>query len=91
MRFKTLVSLLAAGVIAMGVASAQAGEKLRIGVEGAYPPFSWKEPDGTLKGFDIDIAFALCDKMGRECEVVEQDWDGMIPALVAKKYAAIVA
>ena len=91
MRFKTLLSLVAAGVIAMGIASAHAGEKLRIGVEGAYPPFSWKEPDGTLKGFDIDVAWALCEKMARECELVEQDWDGIIPALLAKKYDAIVA
>ncbi len=88
---RTVLSLIAASVFAIGLGSAQAGEMLRIGVEGAYPPFSWKEPDGTLKGFDIDIALALCEKMGRECDLVEQDWDGIIPALLAKKYDAIVA
>ena len=91
MRFTKLVSMIAAGAIAFGLASAQAGDKLRVGVEGAYPPFSWKEADGSLKGFDIDIALALCEKMGRECELVEQDWDGIIPALLAKKYDAIIA
>ncbi|MBT8154768.1 transporter substrate-binding domain-containing protein [Epibacterium ulvae] len=71
-----------------GMASA---DTLRIGVEGAYPPFSKKEADGTLSGFDIDIALALCEEMNRECELVEQEWDGMIPALIARKYDAIVA
>ncbi|MEM7170478.1 MAG: transporter substrate-binding domain-containing protein [Pseudomonadota bacterium] len=82
------VGLLAAAVLSQPVL---ADETLRIGVEGAYPPFSWKEADGSLKGFDIEIAEALCDKMGRECELIEQDWDGIIPALLAKKYDAIIA
>ena len=92
MQFKKLTTAIAAGLFALGLGmDAQAGDKLRIGVEGAYPPFSWKEADGTLKGFDVDIALALCEKMGRDCELVEQDWDGIIPALLAKKYDAIVA
>lgn len=89
--FKKLMTAAFAAVLALGVANAEAGEKLRIGVEGAYPPFSWKEADGTLKGFDIDIAHALCEKMAVECELVEQDWDGIIPALLNRKYDAIVA
>jgi polar amino acid transport system substrate-binding protein/arginine/ornithine transport system substrate-binding protein len=90
---KILIACAAAATLfaAATAGPALAADKLRIGVEGAYPPFSWKEPDGSLKGFDIDIAFALCDKMGRECELVEQDWDGMIPALLAEKFDAIIA
>jgi arginine/ornithine transport system substrate-binding protein len=65
--------------------------KIRIGVEGAYPPFSVVAPDGSLKGFDIDIAKALCAQMNVECSLVQQDFDGMIPALQARKFDAIIA
>ncbi len=76
--------------IALASASAQA-DQLRVGVEGAYPPFSWKEPDGSLKGFDIDFAEEICKRLGRECVLIEQEWDGMIPALLAKKFDTIIA
>ena len=71
--------------------AAKTEEVVRIGVEGAYPPFSQTTKDGKLEGFDIDIAHALCDSMKVKCELVKQDWDGIIPALLAKKYDAIIA
>ncbi|NKC15398.1 MAG: transporter substrate-binding domain-containing protein [Gammaproteobacteria bacterium] len=91
MNVKKLSSLLSAGVLALTLSTPSLGAELRIGVEGAYPPFSWKKADGTLTGFDIDIAMVLCEEMGRKCTLVEQDWDGMIPALMARKFDAIVA
>jgi len=66
-------------------------DKIRIGVEGAYPPFSSVTASGELQGFDIEIARALCDEIGAECTLVQQDWDGIIPALLARKFDAIIA
>lgn len=83
---------LLAAVFVVGLSGGLAhADTLRIGVEGAYPPFSQKEADGTLTGFDIDLAKEMCKRLERECKLVEQEWDGMIPALLVKKYDAIVA
>ena len=78
-------------VIAAGAVQAKDWKVVRIGVEGAYPPFSYITPDGKLEGFDIDIARALVAAMGAEVKLIPQDWDGIIPALLARKYDAIIA
>ncbi len=85
-----LLALLFCSLIATA-ANAQDTKKIRIGVEGAYPPFSQVGPDGKVQGFDIDIANALCQEMKAQCTMVQQDFDGMIPSLNAKKIDAVIA
>src|SRR5690606_4151822 len=88
---KHLTLAASAAALALSLGAAQAQETLKIGTEGAYPPFNNLTADGKLEGFDIDIANALCDEMKVKCEFVTQDWDGMIPALQAGKFDAIIA
>lgn len=91
---KTLTTLLAlayASLATVALAQAPDWKKIRLGVEGAYPPFSSVAPDGKLVGFDIDIAKLLCAEMKAECTMVQQDFDGMIPGLMARKFDAVVA
>lgn len=64
---------------------------IRIATEGAYPPFNYMEPDGSIAGMDVEMANALCAEMKAKCTIVAQDWDGMIPALTGGKFDAIVA
>ncbi len=66
-------------------------EKIKIGTEGAYPPWNSKDASGNLIGFEVELAQELCTIMKYECTIVEQDWDGMIPALVMRKFDAIMA
>lgn len=89
---KFMIALITAGFMLVGVqAGAKEWKEVRIGVEGAYPPFSLVDKDGKLQGFDIDITYALCDAMKVKCTLVKQDFDGLIPSLLAKKIDAIIA
>jgi len=66
-------------------------DKIKIGTEGAYPPWNAKNESGKLIGFEVELANWLCIYMGADCTLVEQDWDGMIPGLIMRKYDAIMA
>lgn len=90
MRKLFAVAALIAGSL-VSAQSATAGDKIRIATEGAYAPFNMVDASGTLIGFDVEIANALCAQMKADCEVVAQDWDGIIPGLRARKYDAIIA
>lgn len=56
-------------------------EKMKMGIQGANPPFNGKDTSGQVAGFDLEIGNALCARMKVECEVVTSDFDGLIPAL----------
>ncbi len=84
---KTILSVLAFLFIIGNVSA----EKIKIGTEGAYPPWNSKDASGNLIGFEVELAQELCTIMKYECTIVEQDWDGMIPALVMRKFDAIMA
>ena len=66
-------------------------DKIKIGTEGAYPPWNSKNEAGKLIGFEVELAYTLCRYIGEQCVIVEQDWDGMIPALIMRKFDAIMA
>ena len=84
--------LLAAAATLVFSANAMAAEKLKMGIEAAYPPFNNKDASGQVVGFDKDIGDALCAKMKVEkCEVYVSDWDGIIPALNAKKFDFLIS
>jgi polar amino acid transport system substrate-binding protein len=69
---------------------ARAGDTIRIGTEGAYPPFNYLEGN-ELQGFEIDIARSLCERMKATCVFSVVDWDSLIPDLVEGRIDAIVA
>ena len=66
-------------------------KSIRIGTEGAYPPWNNLNSAGELEGAEIDFGNEACKRMGVDCEWVTQDWDGIIPALLNGKYDIIIA
>jgi octopine/nopaline transport system substrate-binding protein len=93
---KTTIALTAFAVAASLFAGAAGAEekkwtKITIATEGAFPPYNLTKPDGTLDGYEIELSQYLCTHMKVECTMVPQAFDGIIPALNAGKFDAIMA
>ncbi|PCR94278.1 amino acid ABC transporter [Pseudomonas sp. FW215-R2] len=80
-----------AAAVSLAFSAGAMAETLKMGIEAAYPPFNNKDASGNVVGFDKDIGDALCAKMKVECSVVTSDWDGIIPALNAKKFDFLIS
>jgi lysine-arginine-ornithine-binding protein len=85
------LALCVALALAAGGAYAKDWSTIRFGVDASYAPFESKAPDGKLVGFDIDLGNEICRRMKAKCVWVEQDFDGMIPALKAKKFDGVLS
>ena len=72
-------------------AATSVSDTIRIATESSYKPFSYTDASGKLIGYEIDLTNALCEQMKAKCEIISQDWDGLIPGLNAKKFDAIIA
>ena len=86
---KFLLVMLSLGLISL--ANIANSKTIRIGTEGAYPPWNNLNSAGELEGAEIEFGNEACKRMGATCEWVTQDWDGIIPALLQGKYDIIVA
>jgi octopine/nopaline transport system substrate-binding protein len=90
----TRTAAITAVALIMGLAStamAKDWTSVRIATEGAYPPWNSTDASGKLIGFEVDLVEDLCQRMAVQCEVVAQDWEGIIPSLTAGKYDVIMA
>jgi len=88
-RFNLQYAALSSGLLMASMS--HAADVIRFGVDPSYPPFEQKMPDGSLAGFDIDLGNALCAELKARCVWVEQNFDGMIPALKARKFDGILS
>ncbi len=90
---KKLLATLSVALLAVSASAAYAKDwtTVRFGVDASYAPFESKAPDGKLVGFDIDLGNEICKRMSAKCVWVEQDFDGMIPGLKAKKFDGVLS
>ena len=90
---KSMLASLTIALLAVSSGSAIAKDwsTIRFGVDASYPPFESKAADGKLVGFDIDLGNEICRRLKAKCVWVENDFDGMIPALKASKFDGVLS
>jgi len=82
---------MAIGAVAMFSTLNVSADTIRVGMECTYAPFNYKTAEGELAGYDVDVAKGVAAIIGEDFEYVCQEWDGMIPALLANKFDLIIA
>lgn len=83
--------ILTTAALALTTSLACAGEAVRLGTEGAYPPWNFLNDAGEIDGFEREVGDELCKRAELTCEWVVNDWDSIIPNLVSGNYDAIIA
>jgi arginine/ornithine transport system substrate-binding protein len=87
---KLMIAATTALAVMAGGAQAQ-DRDLRIAFDVPYEPFEYRNDQGELTGFEVELAEAMCEEMQANCEFVIQAWDGMIPGLLARKFDLIMS
>ena len=82
--------ILTTAVLALTAGAAMA-DVVRMGTEGAYPPYNYIDDNGEVAGFERELGDELCARAGLTCEWVTNDWDSIIPNLVSGNYDTIIA
>jgi polar amino acid transport system substrate-binding protein len=83
--------LITAGTILALTTAANAQQTVRIATEGAYAPWNFLDDAGAPAGFEIELGNAMCAEAGLTCEWIINDWDSIIPNLLAGNYDVIMA
>ncbi|MEM7216283.1 MAG: transporter substrate-binding domain-containing protein [Pseudomonadota bacterium] len=78
-------------IAAFTATTALAGDVVRMGTEGAYPPYNFVNEQGEIDGFERQVGDRICELAKLECEWVKNDWDSIIPNLVSGNYDTIIA
>jgi lysine/arginine/ornithine transport system substrate-binding protein len=90
---KKILAALTVALLAVSAGGAYAKDwsTVRFGVDASYPPFESKGPDGKVVGFDVDLGNEICARLKAKCVWIENDFDGMIPALKARKFDGVLS
>ena len=91
MKPSTVLNTLWGVLFAFAVSTPAQAEKLKLGNEGTYPPFSIVGTDGGLSGLEPDLARAMCERMGADCEITAMDFSALLPSLISGKIDMIVS
>ena len=83
--------ILSTAALALMSGAALAQETVRLGTEGAYPPYNYLDDNGEVAGYERELGDAICAQAELTCEWVTNDWDSIIPNLVSGNYDVIIA